>query len=1116
MSFSSGNYIHLIHKIDDFIRRFYINKILRGSIYLSASLFTGFVVVTFAEYFGNFSPPVRTGLFYSYLVLNFYILIRWIIIPVMAYYHLGKTITHEQAASIIGEHFSPVKDKLLNTLQLKKLSEANLQDRSLIDASIDQKIAELSPVPFKTAVKLTENKKYVKYALAPLIIILLISFTAPAIFNESTERLIKHNQRFVKKAPFNFQILNDKLTAVQGDDYELRVKLVGNEIPDELYLEDGVNTFKLEKESIIQFKHTFNNIQETRKIRLTGGGYESETYTIDVKRKPALLNFDIKLEYPAYLNKKSETVNNAGDITVPAGTKVTWEFNARNTNRIEFNIREKQFSLNPVKENRFRFTRTALDNFTYQVRPVNGEIVNAETASYQLTVIPDLHPAIQVNEKQDSVNSKVLYFIGQVNDDHGLSRLTFNYRILDGRNKSLIKTLSRSVAFDKNAPQSNFFHVWNVSEINAQPGQQIEYFFEVRDNDAVNGTKASRSPSRIYKIPTMAEVEKKLENGSEVIKEKMKSAIRKASEIDKEAKRLNQDLVDKRNLSYEDKKQIEQLLQKQAEFDQLIKDIQTENRQNLFERKEHTDQREEILQKQKQIEDLFNNVLNEKTRELLKNIEKLLDQNNKNLTQSELSKMQIDNKTMQKELDRLLELYKQLEFDQKLTENIDQLNELSKDQQKLSNESVQKNADENALKNKQEQLTNKFEGIRDNLKQLEEKNEQLSDKNNLEKSDTEQESIKEQQEESSKNLDNKKMKQAAGNQQKAAQQMKQLSEKLEKMKEENEEQENQVNSQALREILDNLLTSSFDQEKIMQSLRNTSGTDPGYIVQTQKQKDIQDNLKMIQDSLYALSKKVPQIESVVNKEVQLINTNISKALEHLSERKTSEANRDQQYAMTSINNLALMLSEALEQLQKAQQNARSGGKGKKQPSLSQLSQMQEELNKNMQKARQQMQQGQGQSGQKPSKGPMSEQMAKMAMQQQMIRQALQDINRELNKDGKGGLGNLGELMKEMEQTETDLVNKKIQHETLIRQQEILSQLLDAEKAEREREFDNERESKSGKVITPNYNIILQEYQKLKQRELELLKTIPPSLNSFYKNKVGDYFKFLNSENKYVK
>jgi hypothetical protein len=171
--------------------------------------------------------------------------------------------------------------------------------------------------------------------------------------------------------------------------------------------------------------------------------------------------------------------------------------------------------------------------------------------------------------------------------------------------------------------------------------------------------------------------------------------------------------------------------------------------------------------------------------------------------------------------------------------------------------------------------------------------------------------------------------------------------------------------------------------------------------------------------------------------------------------------------------------------------------------------MQEQLNKNMQKARQQMQQ-EGQKGQsKPGKGQMSEQLAKMAREQQLIRQGMQEINRELNKDGKNGLGNLGKLM---EQTETDLVNKKIYQETINRQQEILTKLLDAEKAEREREQDNQRESKRGIDQPSNYNDFMKEFKDIKQKETELLRTVPASLNSFYKIKVGDYFKFLNSGN----
>jgi len=1108
MRTSTNNYSYLIHKIDEFIRKYYLNQVVRGSLYLAASFFASYVIVATAEYFGNFSTLIRTALFYSFLLLNGFIFINWIFIPLLHYYRLGKTINHEQASHIIGKHFSHVKDKLLNTLQLKKLVDENLNQKELIEASINQKIEELKPVPFSTAIRFKENKKYLKYVLPPLAVLVFIGATAPYILSESTERLIKHDKKFVRKAPFQFLIVNKKLAAYQGDDFELNVKLTGTEIPQDIYLEDGVNTFKLEKENIINFSYTFHNIQNTKQIRLSASGFHSEPYTIEVKKKPTILNFDVFLEYPAYLAKKNESLSNSGDLTVPAGTKINWKFKTDNAKTIALNIAGKTLNLKSFTDNHFSYSYRALQSSRFSIKPLNGETDVKEAVSYNLTVIPDLHPAILLNEKPDSLNNKTLYFVGQISDDHGFSALKFNYRILNSSKSG--KTISKTIKFDKNALQSNFFHVWNVNEAGGDPGSQIEYYFEVFDNDAVNGSKFTRSATKTFKIATEKESERKLEESSKAIQSKMERAIKKAGQVEKEAKKLNQDLLNKKNLSFEEKKQVEQLLEKQKELESLVNEISRENKQNVNERQDLKEQDRQLVEKQKQIEDLFNNVLDEKTRELLKNIEKLLDQNNKTQTQQELAKVQTDNKSLQKELDRILELYKQLEFDQKLSDAVDKLDKLAEKQNKLKEQTENNKANSQELKKQQDELNKDFDDVQNKLEELSQKNEELEKKNDFSNPEKEQEQIENQLDQSSKNLQNKNNKKAASNQQQASQQMKQLSEKLNQMQQENEQEENQVNMQSLREILDNLLNSSFDQEKVMQAFRNISSNDPNYVKLTQKQKGIKDNLRIVEDSLYALSKKAPQIESVVNKEIQDINSNIQMALAHLAERRTAEANRSQQYAMTSINNLALMLSEVQETLQRMMKNSQQGGKGK-QKSLSQLSKMQEKLNENMQKARQQMQQGsQSKPGQMPGKGQMSEQLAKMAREQQMIRQALQEINRELNKDGKSGLGNLDKLSKEMEQSETDLVNKKIQNETLIRQQEILSKLLEAEKAERERELDTQRESKQGKDQSINYKIVLEEFKKLKQNEVELLKTVPPSLNTFYKLKVGDYFRLLNT------
>ncbi|MGZ3873144.1 MAG: DUF4175 family protein, partial [Mucilaginibacter sp.] len=304
--------------------------------------------------------------------------------------------------------------------------------------------------------------------------------------------------------------------------------------------------------------------------------------------------------------------------------------------------------------------------------------------------------------------------------------------------------------------------------------------------------------------------------------------------------------------------------------------------------------------------------------------------------------------------------------------------------------------------------------------------------------------------------------------------------------------------------------SSFEQEKVMQALKNMGANDPNYTKLAQEQKSIKDNLKTAQDSLYSLRRRIPQIQSTVNQEVAAINTHIEQALESLDDRRIPEATRNQQYAMTSMNNLALLLSEALEQLQNMQKR---GGTGKgKQQSIAQLAKMQQQLNQNMQKAREQMQQGQpGKQGknQGGSNGYLSEQLAKLARQQQQIREALQKINRDENKDGTGSLGNLDKITKEMEQTERDLVNRKITAEAIKRQQQIQSRLLDAEKAEQEREQDQQRQSNTGKDVPPGYIKALQEYQQTKEKQTEQLHTVPAALNLYYKLKIKNYFDLLH-------
>jgi hypothetical protein len=251
-----------------------------------------------------------------------------------------------------------------------------------------------------------------------------------------------------------------------------------------------------------------------------------------------------------------------------------------------------------------------------------------------------------------------------------------------------------------------------------------------------------------------------------------------------------------------------------------------------------------------------------------------------------------------------------------------------------------------------------------------------------------------------------------------------------------------------------------------------------------------------------------------------------------------------QMTMKSVNDLALLLNESLEQMQKQmkqQKGASSkGGKCKKpgkgsgknpssegNPAMS-MRKLQEQLNKQLQDMKNAMEKGQkpgdkpggDKKGQKPGEGMgqngnsgfsmpgpgTSEQFARMAAQQEALRRQMEALMDKLKNKGKNPGGDIANLM---EQTEKDLVNKQINSETMRRQQEILSKLLESEKAEREREQDEQRksnEAKSQNFSNPNEFL---EYKRLKEKEMELLNTVPPSLTPYYKERVNNYFNSLN-------
>jgi hypothetical protein len=359
--------------------------------------------------------------------------------------------------------------------------------------------------------------------------------------------------------------------------------------------------------------------------------------------------------------------------------------------------------------------------------------------------------------------------------------------------------------------------------------------------------------------------------------------------------------------------------------------------------------------------------------------------------------------------------------------------------------------------------------------------------------------VDQEQKNSKSQLQQKQAKKAVESQKKAIQKMNQMKNRLESSLSSMEMEINMQNLEALRQVTHGLIKLSYDEEQTMKEFSSIQQSDPKFLTLSQNQIKIKDDAKVLEDSLIAISKRDPFMGNFVIKEIGDLNEHFERASEHIKERKKQNAGTEMQLSMTSINNLALMLDDHYNSMMEMMAKAKPGKGKKKDGDKPSLSQLQKKINDKMNELK------------KSGKGDRthSEEFARMAAEQERIRRALQEMENKMKKEG--GKFPSDNISEEMEKTEIDLVNKQITEQTLKRQQEIITRLLETEKSMREQDQDEERKGESAKDYTNNVPRAFQEYFKIKEKEIELLKTVPPKLFPYYKKEVSDYFKRIETE-----
>ncbi len=938
-----SNFDTIKHKLGQFVRRYYTNELLKGVILFFAIGLLYLIVTLFVEYMLWLNPSARTVLFWTFIAVEFGLFVKFIAIPLLQLFNIRKGINFKMASKIIGNHFPQVNDKLLNVLQLNE----NPQQSDLLIASIEQKSQELQPIPFKSAINFRSNFKYLKYAAVPLGIILLSVLTGKMNwFSDSYKRVVNYQTAYEPPAPFQFFVVNESLNAIENKAFKIRVSTLGEVIPESAQIQFNGESYFLQPTTPGEFEYVFTLPKESLEFTLTANNVVSKPYVLEVIHTPSLLNFQMILDYPSYTNKQDEVLKSTGSTIVPEGTLVTWRAATKFTTEVVI-YADDTLSLKGTGNNSFEASKRLYKNYNYNISTSNDRLKDYENIAYSITVLKDAYPEISIELKKDSLDDQSLYFFGQANDDYGLNKLHLvYYPSNDITNKKVAQIPISSSNF------SEFLSAF-PNQLDIEEGVSYELYFEVFDNDAIHNYKSTKSNIYSYRKRSQQEEEQKqLNEQNETIKDISKT-FEKLQEQDKKLEEFSKTQKEKETLNFNDKQKFEEFLKRQKQQEQLMKNFNKKLQDNL-----------EEFQNEKNKDDEFKEDLKERLKEneeqlkqdekVLQELEELKDKINKEEFTQKLEELAKQNKNKKRSMKQLLELTKRFYVMKKAEKISRELKELSEDQKNLT----EKNKEN--TKKAQEDLNRKFKELQKGLDDLKQEDRRLQKPMNIPRDEAIEESIKQDQKRAEEALEMKEEKdteqqpteaqelekKAKENQKKAAKKMKEMSEMMEQMMSGGGGGGSQMSEdiEMLRQILDNLVLFSFDQEGLMEQFSRIDVNNNKYGKYIIEQSNLREHFEHIDDSLFALSLRQPKLSEKVNAQITDVYFNIDNALGQLTENRLYQGVASQQYAITASNELASFLSDVLDNMEMSM-NPSMGSGGEQQ--LEDIIMSQEELNKMM-------------------------------------------------------------------------------------------------------------------------------------------------------------------------
>lgn len=1041
----------------------------------------------FVEYFAWFSVQARELLFYVFFLFALIILVFFTHHAFYQFFRKLHVVDFQHLAKEVGQLLpKEFSDELLNYLQLNDQIQSNNND--LIVAAVLQKEVRLIQFKFQDFLKKDDLKRPIIALFFVLLFGALGQITSPSLFKKPALRLWNYSFHYSKELPFAFIVQNNPFYAVAGEITEIKLFLKGEKHPNEVYiLWNGERILMKMQGDEHHFVGVLPALSTSTRLQFEAGNYFSEPIDLELVYRPGIENCKITLRYPAYLKKVNEEIYQVANLKIPEGTVVTWELGAYHADELGIYLAKSKDTIwakhFPFSSS-FKVIKQLFATNRYEIWASNKNLPLQRSLQQSIDVILDQKPKVHFQVIEDTLYYRFKVLKLDLDDDYGINQLNFHYQIHRMGVNATYKYI-RSVSIPVKLSQISLDYVWRQDSLNLQPGDQLEYYFEVFDNDGIHGSKMGRSEKVVWKYPSKHDLLGKTTEKVDRIGEEVQRALSKAQELKQELGEINKRVLLGKEVAEND---LKELSKKESEFKEVVENLKKLNdewlgQQMSFQKMDPIWQ-QKMENLQKLIQQLWDPNLDKEKEKLMEDFNK----ENPSLWKNHLDQIRKQGKSVENELKRLEKFYQELKVEKMLNETVDELKNLSKEQFDLANQTYK--LDEIS---RQEVISKKFEQDQNTIKEAAKEQEKLEDGKTLDTEKELQDEIDQLMNEVKENLRQKENSKANDKQKKASKKLTELAQKLESQMEQQDAMELTMDIAKLRLMMEDLLQISFEQERLLKIFRSANPEDPALRKSMQEQIRLGETVRLVQDSLQSIAKQLMPVSQMITKEGLTMRQKMDDASTAIKERKWTMVAYRQQEAMASTNKLAVLLSDLLKQIQEQQMQLKPGKK-KSKSGKGDWGKRQQQLNEKVQKMKE------GTSSQS------NENWMKLAEEQFRIRQEIEQKMQELN--GLPGLNDLQKslqnLAKEMDKNETELVNKRL---STILQNKLLPRLLDAEKALQEQGEESKRESKSAIQKwkeNPPPNLI--PYLKKQTINRDLYQQVPVDLLPQYKEKVLKFLK----------